>query len=54
MALIRKSIVVAQVATVFVAEKQPVLDESDLEFYLFNREARMNEAWEADRAEAKR
>jgi len=54
MALICKNIVVAQVATVFVAERQPVLDESDLEFHLFNREARMNEAWEADRAEAKR
>jgi hypothetical protein len=39
-------------ATFFEVDGHPVLDESDLDFYLFNREARMDEVWGSGRAGA--
>ena len=52
MILIRKSIVLAQtaVAAIFGASRHPVIDASELDFYLFDREASMDEAWRAERA----
>ena len=51
MTLIRKDIAFARTAIVgfFKADEQPVLDASDLDFYLFNRGGRMDEVWESER-----
>ena len=46
MTLIRKNIDFAPTnAAFFEADGPPVLDANDLDFYLFNREARMEEVW---------
>ena len=45
---IRKSIIFfvqIAIAAFFVRDEQPALDASELDGYLFNREARMEEAW---------
>jgi hypothetical protein len=48
MSCIRKSIAFAR-AAIAAFFGHPALDASDLDFYLFNREARMDEAWESAR-----
>lgn len=51
MTLIRKNIDFAPTnAAFFEADGPPVLDASDLDFYLFNREARIDEVWGSERA----
>ena len=47
MALIRKTIAFARatVASFFKSDGHPLPDATDLDLYLFDREARMNEAW---------
>ena len=54
MTLIRKSIAFARIATAtFLGADGPFpLDASDLDFYLFNREARMDETWGSERTGA--
>jgi hypothetical protein len=45
---IRKSIICfvqIAIAACFARDEQPTLDVSELDGYLFNREARMEEAW---------
>lgn len=45
---IRKSIIFfvqIAIAAFFARDEQPMLDASELDGYLFNREARMEEAW---------
>lgn len=50
MILIRKSMVgQSDVAAIFAASQHQVLDTGELDFYLFDREARMGEAWGAER-----
>lgn len=52
MTLIRKSIALVQtaVAAIFVGSGHQALDASELDSYLFNREARMDEALGPERA----
>jgi hypothetical protein len=52
MTFIRKSIAFARsaIASFFEADRHPIPGMSDLDFYLFNREARMDEAWGSERA----
>jgi len=52
MTFIRKSTAFARtaIASFFEADRHPLLGASDLDFYLSNREARMDEAWERKRA----
>ena len=46
MKLIRKNSAFARTSFgVFVEADEKLLDASDLDFYLFNREARMDEVW---------
>lgn len=54
MTFIRRSIAFVRtaIAAFFEADRRPVLGASDLDFYLFNREARMDEAWVFERAGA--
>ena len=51
MTLISRIIAFAQISNTafFKADGPFVLDTSDLDSYLFNREARMDEAWESER-----
>jgi NTE family protein len=54
MTFIRKSIAFARtaIASFFEKNRHPVLSASEIDFYLFNREARMDEAWESEHARA--
>ena len=54
MKLIRRSIAFARTAIAALLEPggHLVLDASELDFYLFNRGARMNEVWESARVGA--
>jgi hypothetical protein len=46
----RKSIIFVQIAIAvfFARDEHPVLDASELDCYLFNREARIEEAWRCE------
>lgn len=48
--MIFKSIIFVQIAIAafFARDEQPILDASELDCYLFNREARMEEAWRCE------
>ena len=51
MIFIRKSIIFfvqIAIAAFFARDGQPALDASELDCYLFNREARMEEAWKCE------
>ena len=54
MTRLQEDFVFAQTANAafFVVDGPSVLDASDLDFYLFDREARMDEVWRSERTGA--
>ena len=46
----RKSVILAQAATFLAEVTHPLLDTSELDSYLFDREARMDEVWASEHA----
>jgi hypothetical protein len=50
----RKSVVLAQTATFLAEVTHPLVDTSELDSYLFDREARMDEVWASEHASTAR